>query len=169
MCSALKDEKPGCTLCILAFSSFSSLISALKDEKTRMHIVHPSFFILELTLHTSHHTPHTSHRTPHTSHLPPPASQDSSLPGRDSSQPGSDSSQPGRDPSQPGRDSSQPGRDSSQPGTDSSQPSCQVFNRLWLCSGARMNLLLPIHRNMVTLQANSSASAELQASRDIRT
>ena len=49
MCSALKDEKPGCTLCILAFSSFSSLISALKDEKARMHIVHPSFFILQLT------------------------------------------------------------------------------------------------------------------------
>ena len=42
-------------MCILAFhpsalsTSFSSLISALKDEKTRMHIVHPSFFILQLT------------------------------------------------------------------------------------------------------------------------
>ena len=42
-------KKLGCTMCILAFSSFSSLISALKDENARMHIVHPSFFILQLT------------------------------------------------------------------------------------------------------------------------
>ena len=68
-------------MCILAFhpsalsTSFSSLISALKDEKARMHIVHPSFFILQLTPHTSHHTPHTSHHTPHTSHLPPHTSR----------------------------------------------------------------------------------------------
>ena len=68
----------GCTMCILAFSSFSSLTSALKDEKARTHIVHPSFFILHLTPHTSHLTPHiyTSHLTPHTSHLTSAASQE---------------------------------------------------------------------------------------------
>jgi len=50
----------------------------LKDEKARMHNVHPSFFILHLTLHTSHITPHiyTSHLTPHTSHLTSAASQE---------------------------------------------------------------------------------------------
>ena len=43
-------KKLGCTLCILAFSSFSAEINELKDEKKlRMHIVHPSFFIFELT------------------------------------------------------------------------------------------------------------------------
>ena len=42
-------KKLGCTLCILAFSSFSAEINELKDEKARMHIVHPSFFILQLT------------------------------------------------------------------------------------------------------------------------
>ena len=37
-------------MCILAFSSFSAEINELKDEKKlRMHIVHPSFFIFELT------------------------------------------------------------------------------------------------------------------------
>ena len=39
-------------MCILPFSSFSSLSAAIrevKDEKARMHIVHPSFFILHLT------------------------------------------------------------------------------------------------------------------------
>ena len=37
-------------MCILAFSSFSAEIIELKDEKKlRMHIVHPSFFIFELT------------------------------------------------------------------------------------------------------------------------
>ena len=47
-------KKLGCTMCILVFSSFSAEISELKDEKARMHIVHPSFFILHLTPHTSH-------------------------------------------------------------------------------------------------------------------
>ena len=42
-------KKLECTLCILAFSSFSAEINELKDEKARMHIVHPSFFILQLT------------------------------------------------------------------------------------------------------------------------
>ncbi len=75
------------------FSPFGSLILALKDEKARMHIVHPSFFIFHLTPHTSHHTPRTSPLTPHTSHLTPPASpHDSSQPGRDINQPGRDSS-----------------------------------------------------------------------------
>ena len=32
----------------LVFSSFSAEISELKNEKTRRHIVHPSFFILQL-------------------------------------------------------------------------------------------------------------------------
>ena len=63
-------------MCILACSSFCSQISALKDEKTRIHIVHPSFFILQLTPHPSHHTPHTSHLTPPASHLTTPASQE---------------------------------------------------------------------------------------------
>ena len=35
--------------CTLALSSFNAEVSELKDEKTRMHIVHPSFFILQLT------------------------------------------------------------------------------------------------------------------------
>ena len=48
--SECQDEKKlGCTMCIRAFSSFSSLLSALKDEKARMHTVHLSFFILLLT------------------------------------------------------------------------------------------------------------------------
>ena len=63
-------------MCILACSSFCSQISALKDEKTRIHIVHPRFFILQLTPHPSHHTPHTSHLTPPASHLTTPASQE---------------------------------------------------------------------------------------------
>ena len=42
----LRGWDPGCTL---SFSSFSSPISVLKDEKARMHIVHPSFFILQFT------------------------------------------------------------------------------------------------------------------------
>ena len=78
----------------------------------RMHIVHPSFFILQLTPHTPHHTPRTSHNhlTPHSSHLPPhtlpvesPASQE-----KDSSEPGGDSRQPGKHSSQTERHSSQP-------------------------------------------------------------
>ena len=42
-------NKLGCTLCILTLSSFSDEIKMLKDEKDRMHIVHPGFFILQLT------------------------------------------------------------------------------------------------------------------------
>ena len=76
-------------MCILAShpsalsTSFSSLISALKDEKTRMHIVQSSSFILQLTPHTSHlgFTPFDS-------------TYDSSQPGRNSSQPSRNSSQP---------------------------------------------------------------------------
>ena len=37
----------GCTMCILAFSPFSAEINELKEKKTRIHIVHPSFFILQ--------------------------------------------------------------------------------------------------------------------------
>ena len=33
-------KKLGCTMCILAFSSFSTEIGELKDEKARMHHVH---------------------------------------------------------------------------------------------------------------------------------
>ena len=36
-----------CTMCILAFSPFSAEINELKEKKTRIHIVHPSFFILQ--------------------------------------------------------------------------------------------------------------------------
>ncbi len=68
----LRGWDPGCTL---SFSSFSSPISVLKDARARMHIVHPSFFILSshLTPHTSHLTPpfYTTLFTPHISHLPP--------------------------------------------------------------------------------------------------
>ena len=56
-------------MCILAFSSISSLISTLKDETARMHIVYPCLFILQLTSHTSPYKPYTSHLTLHTSHL----------------------------------------------------------------------------------------------------
>ena len=34
-------KKLGCTTCILVFSSFSAEIRELKDEKARMHNVHP--------------------------------------------------------------------------------------------------------------------------------
>ena len=34
-------KKLGCTMCILAFSSFSTEIGELKDERARMHNVHP--------------------------------------------------------------------------------------------------------------------------------
>ena len=63
-------------MCILAFSSISSLISTLKDETARMHIVYPciSSFSSHLTPHPTNLTPHTSHSTPHTSHFTPPAS-----------------------------------------------------------------------------------------------
>ena len=55
MCSAPNDEKPGCTLCILAFSSFSYLPKFRYLNFISAHlgspydIVHPSFFILQLT------------------------------------------------------------------------------------------------------------------------
>ena len=42
-------NKIECTLCILTLSSFSDEIKVLKDEKNRMHIVHPDLFILQLT------------------------------------------------------------------------------------------------------------------------
>ena len=42
-------NKIECTLCILTLSSFSDEIKVLKDETDRMHIVHPDFFILQLT------------------------------------------------------------------------------------------------------------------------
>ena len=94
---------------ILAFPSFSSLISALKDEKARMHIVHPSCFIFQLTPHTSHHTPYTllPHYTPFTSHLTLPASH---LPARKRFQPARKRLQPARKrlrPETPAWDSSQ--------------------------------------------------------------
>ena len=48
--SKLQDEKARCKMCILVFlTSFSSLISALKDKKAMMHNMHPSFFFLQLT------------------------------------------------------------------------------------------------------------------------
>ena len=59
---SLRLKQLGFTMCILAFSSFRAEVSdrstkkpgcaelnELKDEKARMHIVHPSFFILQLT------------------------------------------------------------------------------------------------------------------------
>ncbi len=36
-------------MCILAFSSFSAEINEPKKEKARMHFVHPSFVISQLT------------------------------------------------------------------------------------------------------------------------
>ena len=79
--SKLKEKNLGCTMCIRAFSSFSSLssehpdfcvlqvtASALKNEKARIHIVHPNCFSLKLTPHTTHLTPHTTHLTSPTSH-----------------------------------------------------------------------------------------------------
>ena len=53
-CERWRMKKLGCTICILVFFSFSSLISALKGEKARMHIVHLSVFIFHLSPHTSH-------------------------------------------------------------------------------------------------------------------
>ena len=45
-----RKKKLGCILCIIAFLSFSAEINELKEvKKTRMHILHPSFFILQLT------------------------------------------------------------------------------------------------------------------------
>ena len=42
-------KKLGATLCVLAFSFFSVEINEPMDEKARMHTVHPSFFIFQLT------------------------------------------------------------------------------------------------------------------------
>ena len=42
-------NKMECTLCMLTLSSFGDEIKVLKDEKKRMHIVHPDLFILQLT------------------------------------------------------------------------------------------------------------------------
>ena len=72
----------GCTMCILAShpsalsTSCSSLISALKDETTRMHIVQSSSFILQPTPHT-----------PNFGCTPLDSTSDSSQPGRNCRQP----------------------------------------------------------------------------------
>ena len=72
----------GCTMCILVShpsalsTSCSSLISALKDETTRMHIVQSSSFILQPTPHT-----------PNFGCTPLDSTSDSSQPGRNCRQP----------------------------------------------------------------------------------
>ena len=45
----IKGEDPGCSLCILIFSSFSSLIWARKNKNARMHFVHPRLLMLQYT------------------------------------------------------------------------------------------------------------------------
>ena len=148
-------------MCILACSSFCSQISALKDEKTRIHIVHPRFFILQLTPHPSHHTPHTSHLTPPASHLTTPASQEET-PASQEETPASQEDTPA---SQEETPASQEETPASQEETPASQGIGIAFHRELAVDSRPTQVSIKNHRHCDATQSDSCRGALLKLMR----